>query len=204
MRCYSHDYVFYLAVLIQNRLVTDGQTNVRTAVAYRASIASRGKYRCFSEPSLCAEIAVRIIQVDTYGPRMKASQQLRTVRPHRWWQADEHLYELIDIVVQRLSSWDFHWPLCSSRRSPTKHTWSQRDNLQCTKSSTIWFWLPIQWLQSLVYMSLSLWRMKKKRKIKLYIKFWFLQYITMCIVCCLFAAFRYVIVYCSLCFNHLS
>jgi len=57
-----------------------------------------------------------------------ALQQLHSVPSRCWWRADEHLYVVIDMLVQRLTSPGDDWPLCSNR-SLTECTWSQLDTL---------------------------------------------------------------------------
>jgi len=57
-----------------------------------------------------------------------AFHQLQTVPVHHLWRVDEHLYVVIDNIVQRLTSPAYEWPLCSSH-SLMKCMWSQQDTL---------------------------------------------------------------------------
>ena len=59
---------------------------------------------------------------------MTALRQLHTVHLRRWWRAGEHLYVVIDMLVQRWANSGYDWPLCSNR-SLTECTWSQLDTL---------------------------------------------------------------------------
>ena len=59
---------------------------------------------------------------------MRAFHWQPSVHVHRWWQVDEHLYVVIDNLVQPRSTSDQKSSFCSSR-SPMKRKWNQQDIL---------------------------------------------------------------------------
>jgi len=71
---------------------------------------------------------------------MRAFQQSPTVRLHHWGWVDEHLYVVIDNVVQQRSTLGYDSPVCSSR-SLMKCTWSQQDILYTVDNASVYKYL---------------------------------------------------------------